>query len=1054
MQKTTIALLVGALLLVAGGAVLVPRFLEDDDVPIAKWSRAQEQEVAESSEAESAVPATEPNVERSAVALAEGGSEESRIDVILRGRVIDKFQAPVAEATVWLDFGRGGPRGGNPGGNRTRRVPDPVQTDREGRFAFQGQTFRNLRVSLQVAHRTHAPGLFDKDLGEVKAETDLGDLMLTNGGEVIGRITDLEGNGIAAAAIRLSPENGNRMRMVRNRDNLLGELQTDTNGYYRAQHVAAGDWSLSATAKMHTEGHSPTFAVEEDQPVELEDIRLGPGFEVTGYVRSTPGQPIAKAEVTLRSQAQNRGDRGGRGGRGPGGGNEDWRGGGGREHTATTDEQGRFFLEHLPGVPMRVEVRAEGYLDYDQDQVDITLGQVLQITMQDGLRIAGVVSDAVDGQRVLTYAVRAVRIRGLPVPGQANVDVNALMAQMRDGNLDEATRTQARQQLESLRGQFGDMRRGGGPGGGPGRGGDRQDNGGGPGNWGGFARDLGKPEQHPDGAYVVTGLQEGVYEVHVQSPDHARFRSAEVEVRKAAPPPTADASLDRGVFVAGVVRSTKGDPVQGARVELRTASANDANGPGRRRGRGGNAQPGNPAGNGAGGNDPANGQDFAAMGRDFMRQAQGAMLVLEATTDAEGGFVVKHVPRGTYRLQAQAKGFATTTGDPFDLQADRSDFDLQVGPLGSLAGKVRGLGSGEIAEAHVAVVPIGGNGGFGGMRGMMGRGGPGGQGGGNGPFQSTTVHADGSYLIEDLTPGTYLVRSWVGSPQDLMRELGPQFFAGSLQPDVTIRGGERSTLDLAVTRPQVGLVAGTVTHNGLAPVGFQIELTRTDDATNDNANGAAADRQGRGMGGGPGGFGGRGGMFGGRSFQAAVAGSGHFQIKDVPAGEYRLRVQSTRRGGTLYEEKVNVVANATTERNLQITTASVRGTVTCADAAAKDLQGSVTLVPGLSALPDNWNQWRRDPGNRTFDARVQGGAFQFETLTPGNYLMVLSIRGRERTTAPVSIGPGDGQAATIEAGKISAAPAAGAPTPGGRQQRPGGGANGGVNPQPSGANKR
>ena len=69
--------------------------------------------------------------------------------MLLQGRVIDKFKAPIAEATVWLDYGRGGPRGGR--GDANRRVPDPVRTDAEGRFAFQGETFRNLRVSLQVA---------------------------------------------------------------------------------------------------------------------------------------------------------------------------------------------------------------------------------------------------------------------------------------------------------------------------------------------------------------------------------------------------------------------------------------------------------------------------------------------------------------------------------------------------------------------------------------------------------------------------------------------------------------------------------------------------------------------------------------------------------------------------------------------------------------------------------------------------------------------------------------------------------------------------------------
>ncbi len=1045
MQKQSLALLFGALLLAVGVGFAVPSLLADDDAPLMRWDAKDEQEVQDPAAAENANPATDANLERTAVtadptALA---ADESRVDVTLRGRVIDKFQAPVAAATVWLDFGRGGQRGGGPG-NRNRRVPDPVQTDREGRFAFQGQTFRNLRVSLQVAHDKHAPGLFDKELGDVTAEMDLGDLVLVNGGEVLGRVTDLDGNAIPAATIQLSPENGNPMRMLRNRENLLAAVTTDNNGYFRKPHAPVGDWSVSASAKMHTEGRSATFAVEEDQQVEVDDIRLGPGYEVTGYVRTAQGQPIAKADVSLTSQGGGRG-RGGRGQGGPGGGqpgatqaaeaptaggpagspvgsaagggNFDWRGGGGgggREHSTTTDEQGRFFLEHLPGVPMRLEVRADGYLDYNQDQLNITLGQQVLVSMQDGLRIAGVVTDAVDGQLVVGYAVRAVRVRGLPVPGAADIDLNAIMTQMRDGNLDEATRAQLRTQMETARSAMGDMRRGGPGGGGQG--------GGGPGG-GGPGRDLGKPEKHPDGAFVVTGLQEGVYEVHVQSPEHARYRSAEVELRLGATAPTVAVTLDRGVYVAGVVLSEQGRPVAGAKVEMRTASLTDTGAAGGRRGRGGRG--GNPNGNansGAAteaGNAPGAGIDFAAMGRDFMRQAAGAQLTLEATTDAEGEFVVKHAPRGGYRLLAQAKGFANTTGEPFDLQVDRSGVELRLGMLGSVTGQVRGLASKEYAEARVAAVAVGGNGGgFGGMGRGMGRGGQGGPGGGGGgPFNGVSVLADGTYRIDDLAPGDYIVRSWIGSPQELMRELGPQFFSGTLTADVTVKAGEVAKFDVAVTRPMVGEVSGTVLHNGTPATGFQIELTVVDE------NAAAGnDRGGRGQGGG---MGGRGGMFGGgRSFQAAVASSGRFSVKDVPAGNYRLRVQAGRRGGLLHEEQVMVTANVTTERNIQVTTASLQGSVTRDDGNPAELNGSLSLLPGLNTMPENFNQWRREPGNTTFDTRVQAGAFKFDTLKPGNYLMVLNIRGRERATAPLVVAPGDGQRTSIAAGKVAAAPAA------------------------------
>ncbi|MBL8724916.1 MAG: carboxypeptidase regulatory-like domain-containing protein [Planctomycetes bacterium] len=1029
MQKPTLAVLLGGLLLCAGGGLWLATLAGDDEAPIRRWQERDEQEVASTTDGEGADLAGSPSVERTAVADSgfQGADDEARVAVLLRGRVVDKFQGPVAGATVWLDFGRSGQRqgpGGGPGGNnRTRRVPDPVQTDREGRFAFQGQAFRNLRVSLQVAHGQHAPGLFDRDLGQVAAETDLGDLQLMHGGGVLGRVTDLEGNGIPSAVLKLSPENTNRFRLLRNRDNLLAELKTDPNGYFRGPHLPAGDWSLSATAAKHTEGRSSTFAIEEDQQANLDDIRLGPGYEVTGYVRTTAGQPIAKAEVTLRGTPPSGNGPSGNGQAGPGAGNgnggrggrgQDWRNFG-REHTATTDAQGRFFLDHLPGVPMRVESRADGFLDHQLENVDVTTGQPLQIAMQDGLRIAGTALDSVDGQPVTRFAFRAVRLRGLPQAGQGEVDIQALMARMGEPNLDDATRQQLRSQIDALRASFRDPRDQRRPGQG-GRGGN-EDNGGRQGGPGGLARDLGKPENHPDGTFVATGLQEGVYEVHVQSPDHARFRSAEVEVRAGAGIPTVQAGLDRGVYVAGVVLDDRGEPLAGAKVELRSAST--AENAMRSRRRGGN-QDNNPGG------DLAN-VDFAAVGRDWQRFAAGAMVQLEATTDATGEFVIRHVPRGTFRLTAEAKGFAAHSMEPFELAADRSDFQLALTKLGAIAGTVRGVGK-DHAAVRVAAVPLdlGAMGrGRGGMMGMFGGGGPGGGGpGGGGPFRSVNVEPDGAYRIADLAPGKYLVRSWIGSPQELMRELGPQFFAGTLAADVEVRGGDTARCDPTVLRPQLGEVTGSVQHNGAPATGFQVELTRLDDGAD------AGNNERRGPGGPGGGRGMWGGMMGGRSLQATVASSGRFHLEEVPAGTYRLRAQGGRRGSASQEQEVVVVADRTTDVAISLWTAVVQGTVTCTDANPAELQGMVALHAGATALAEIQGNAGRDFGGGQPVARLQNGAFQFEAVVPGNYLLVLTVRGRERSGIPVTVGPAGLSGVQLEAGKPSAPGAAAPAAPG------------------------
>jgi hypothetical protein len=956
MPKQSLVLLFGALVLLVAGGLMVPQFLAEAETPPLRWSEHDEIEVLGAAIPEST--AGDGAVERIELEAADGAfarGDEARVAVLLRGRVVDRFGAPQAGAKVWLDFGRGGPRGGQAG--RQRRVPDPVETDREGRFAFQGQAFRSLRVSLQVLHAGHAPGLFDKDVGEVEGEVELGDLVIERGGELVGRVTDLEGNGIPGALVQLTPENSNRMRWLRDRENLVSDSTTDNNGYFRRPNVTAGDWSATASAKMHTEGRSSVFAVENEQTLDIEDIRLGPGFELTGYVHGPDSLPVAGAEVTVRGERNgNRGQRG-------------------RQHSATTDERGQFFLEHLPGVALQLDVRADGFLPFQQEEVDAKLGQPLHITLQAGLRITGTTLDE-DGAPVSLFAVRAVRVRNLPVPGLETSDPAELFARMRSGDLDETERDAIRAQIEALRGA-GDNGRRGRQGGGP-------DGGGRTG--GGNTRDLGRAERHADGRFELTGLQEGVYEVHLQSSEHARFRSAELELRLGNAAPDLRVVLDRGIYVAGIVRDEREVPVANARVSLRAPTP-------ARPGRRGTTDGGTP--------------DLAAIGRDFARQFAGAQLNIEGTTNVDGEFVLKHVPRGSYRLQAEADGFADASIEPFELADDRSGVVLRLGTLGVIVGQVRGLREGEHTQARVAAVSatMGQGGGM-----FRGRG----QGGGGGPFRTGSIAADGSYRIEGLEAGDYVVRSWIGSPQEIMRVLGPQLFDGSLAADVVVRGGEESLLDVALQRNEVGVVSGSVRHNGAPGVGLQVELARED-------TGTTAGQGGRG---GPGGRGMR-GNFGGTQ-QATVASSGRFQIENVPAGTYRLRIQAGRRGGLLHEETVQVVANTATERHLSLQTVSIAGSVSRDDGGeVKELNGRVSLLPGLTAMPADLGAWQRE--NPTFDARLQDGAFRFEAIQPGSYLLVLTVRGRERTAQPIVVGAGGTTDVALRVGPVQTGDAGSTP---------------------------
>jgi hypothetical protein len=225
-----------------------------------------------------------------------------------------------------------------------------------------------------------------------------------------------------------------------------------------------------------------------------------------------------------------------------------------------------------------------------------------------------------------------------------------------------------------------------------------------------------------------------------------------------------------------------------------------------------------------------------------------------------------------------------------------------------------------------------------------------------------------------------------------------------------VAAGEPTRFDLQVTRPRLGTVAGTALQNGAPAVGFQVELVRAEDATNSDGQAAQPPGGGRGRGGPMGNF--------GRSLQTTVTAAGTFRIEKVPEGAYRLRLQSGRRGGALHEAVVQVIADTTTERSLQVQTHSLRGTLTCDDGTdPTQLNGIIMLRPSIDPLPDNLRTWLRSTAG--FDAMMRGGTFQFDAVPAGSYLLAVSVAGRETSTQAIVIN-GD-QQVVVAAGKGAAA---------------------------------
>ncbi|MEY4674196.1 MAG: hypothetical protein RL148_1980 [Planctomycetota bacterium] len=1060
MAQKTLAILGGLLLTAAATVLFLPSSSGDES--LGEWKPGEEVEVAvtEAGDAESAQTENPGamGLDREAVAMENAGdASEPRTEVLLRGRVVNRTGGPVADAQVQLDFSRGGQRGGRPGGDRQRRIPEPVKTDAEGRFAFKGQMFRSLRVSLAVQHPDYAPARHDKDLGEALAEMDVGDLKVLAGGTIVGRVTDLAGTAVPGAELRLSGEgrdaqaffammaNGGRGGRSGNAE---PQYKSDNNGFFKIPHLNAGGWSITARATKHTDTRTPTIVVEDEKEITIEDIRMGPGFVLTGVVSNAAAKPVAGAEVILRERR------------------------GGRDHRTSTNPKGEFSLDHLPGSELDLTVRAKDMLNHEQRGVDPskTPGP-LYITLQDGLRITGIAMDVPTSQPVTKFAVQAQRVRDLPRPVDPNDPRSQFESMFREmaGQMNTPEgRQQARErfqaefermrasgvdmgQMGDIRGMMGDFMRGQGGGtaeptgrgarggnnneqAGGGRGNNNADQGGrrgrggqgqsfqielGSGNGGavtmnldgaaqgmeaffnGGRGNLGKPEDHPEGKFELTGLQEGVYVVVLQSPDHTRFRSAEIELRQGAAP-FVNVNLERGFTITGVVKDTDGNPVAGALVELRTVDTN------------------NPT---AGMNFGNFGQEAERMGRMFRRFAPQGSRVADARTNPEGNFAIEHAPPGLYRLSGSMEGYDVASTEPFQLAQDLADSALVLGKLGVLTGKVIGYVKTE-KPVSVVAIPTG-------EQTMRLR--------ENQPI--TQVQPDGTYRLENLAPGSYSVRASSGGMGELMREIGPQLMSGQLGADVVVRGGEMVEFDVALADLNKGVVSGIVTDNG-SPARNMSVVVMPADTGGDNSQ-----------------------MFQrmARTYAGQTDAEGKYRIENVPEGNYELRVSASRGGGggrggfggfggtQLHKQPVYVAARVENTFNVAVSTCSVEGLVSMpVGEEPAQLNGSVSLLPGATEVPADFNAGGRGGrggfggfggggGSNALNGRIEDNKFRFEQVPTGAYLLVLNTRGRERVTQQVVL-TGGANRVEVTAGKPSA-PAQPAPgqqaAPQEGQQQPG-----------------
>jgi len=119
--------------------------------------------------------------------IRDGASAETHVEIVLSagrvvtGRVLDADGRPLAEVLVQAD-----------------RADMPTETDAEGSFQLAGvpPDASTLRLELEG----YAPLALDLS-GLPGAQTEVGDVVLTRGGTITGRVVDMSGTGVEAATV-------------------------------------------------------------------------------------------------------------------------------------------------------------------------------------------------------------------------------------------------------------------------------------------------------------------------------------------------------------------------------------------------------------------------------------------------------------------------------------------------------------------------------------------------------------------------------------------------------------------------------------------------------------------------------------------------------------------------------------------------------------------------------------------------------------------------------------------------------------------------------------
>ncbi|HEX8617741.1 MAG TPA: carboxypeptidase regulatory-like domain-containing protein, partial [Thermoanaerobaculia bacterium] len=276
------------------------------------------------------------------VELTAGGRVTGRVVDKASGKGLSSFQAGVSISRS--------------GGGMTMMAPPQMREFNDDGGAFTLENVPAGAMSLVASAPGYASTRLNVTVEEGKTLSDVV-LQLDAGVRLTGRVTGPNGSPLSDVSVRILPSPSGAFSMR----GAEASAVTDSNGEYSLEALPVGEEAVSFTHANYVSARKQVTLKGRETRL---DVQLSSGVRVSGVVVTEAGAPVADARV----QAFGAGSRG---------------------ESVLTNANGAFEIDSLPPGRFRFSASKTGTGEGTLDDVDVSAGQQVRITMRAGATIYG-----------------------------------------------------------------------------------------------------------------------------------------------------------------------------------------------------------------------------------------------------------------------------------------------------------------------------------------------------------------------------------------------------------------------------------------------------------------------------------------------------------------------------------------------------------------------------------------------------------------------------------------------------------------------------------------